>query len=228
VLIDDSGDASTAARTVTFDSYPSYGNYIGGLATQPIYVQTGIGSSVSVVGDNADEIFKMDSLPPGVDFTVNGGGGTNTLDYSGWTGDVTVDLPLGYAQGLTGGISNFRNVVGGNGNNILVGDGSANVLTGGAGRNILIGGQGGGDTLVGGSGQNILLAGYTDDDSDVAALDAVMAEWAGGNAEPFDLSRVHADSLPDSLVGGGQNWFLYAVGRDQISNPQSGDILTSI
>ena len=40
--------------------------------------------------------------------TVNGGGGSNTLDHaSGYTGNVTVDLPLGTAS-LVGGVASVR------------------------------------------------------------------------------------------------------------------------
>ncbi|HEV3298186.1 MAG TPA: hypothetical protein VG055_01000, partial [Planctomycetaceae bacterium] len=231
VVVDDSGNPSTTPRTVTFDRDPNNGSpiyYIDGLAPAPIYLQVGNGSHVALFGNNADETFKINALPPGVAISINGEGGDNTLDYSGYTGDVTVDLPLGYATGLTGGISNIRNVVGSLGNDILVGDGQANVLMGGTGRNILIAGQGGGDTLIGGPSQNILIAGYTDDDLDVGALDSVMAQWVSGNAEPFAVSQVHPDTSADALVGGGQNWFLYAAGEDQLSNVQSGDVLTAI
>jgi hypothetical protein len=231
VVVDDSGNPSTTPRTVTFGRDPNDGSpiyYIDGLAPAPIYLQTGNGASVSVLGDNADETYKINALPPGVAVSINGEGGNNTLDYSGYVGNVDVDLPLGYATGLTGGISNIRNVVGSQGNDILVGNGQANALIGGTGRNILIAGQGGGDTLVGGPGQNILIAGYTDDDLDIGALDAVMAQWIAGNAEPFALSQVHPDTSADTLVGGGNNLFFYTPGQDQVSNVQSGDVLIAI
>jgi hypothetical protein len=231
VVIDDSGNPSTTPRTVTFDRDPNGGSpidYIAGLAPAPIYLEIGNGSSVAVLGDNADETFKVNSLPSGVAVSINGEGGNNTLDYSGYSGDVTVDLPLGSATGLTGGISNIRNVVGSQGNDILVGNGQANALIGGTGRNILIAGQGGGDTLVGGSSQNILIAGYTDDDLDVGALDAVMAQWIGGDPEPFALSQIHPDATPDTLAGGGSNLFFYTPGQAQVSNVQVGDVLIAI
>jgi hypothetical protein len=222
VLIDDSGDTNTAARTVSFNSdYQGY--HVDGLAPQPIYVQTGTGSSVSVLGDNADETFKVNALPPGVAFSLNGEGGVNALDYSGWTGDVTVDLPSGHATGFTGSISSIRDVVGSNGNNILVGDAQPNTLTGGSGRNILIGGAGA-DILNGGLGQNILIGGATDDD--LAALDAVMAAWPLG--DPNFAAAAHSDGAADTLNGGGQNWFLFAPGEDQLANTQPGDLLTSV
>src|SRR5262249_53701556 len=73
---------------------------------------------------------------------ANGGGGSNSLDYSGDLADVVVNLLLGKATSIAGGISNIQNVAGGLGNNTLVGDANANVLSGGKGRNLLIGGAG--------------------------------------------------------------------------------------
>jgi hypothetical protein len=37
-----------------------------------------------------------------VQFGIAGGGGVNTLDYAAFSGDVSVDLPLGLATGLRG------------------------------------------------------------------------------------------------------------------------------
>jgi hypothetical protein len=114
--------------------------------------------------------------------SVDGGGGTDTLDYSQYTGDVTVDLTLNLAslvhQGASGNVLRIANVTGSNGNNLLVGDANANVLIGGTGRNVLIGG-GGGDTLDASraTGDNLLIGGRTDFDAWLAALDAVFAEW---------------------------------------------------
>src|SRR5262249_53770771 len=56
---------------------------------------------------------------------IDGGAGTNTLDYSGYKGAVLVDLPLGTATGVAGGVRHIHNVVGSaQGNDILVGDGT--------------------------------------------------------------------------------------------------------
>src|SRR5262249_4411402 len=87
--------------------------------------------------------------------TVDGGGGSNSLDYSALTTGVMVDLPLGQATG-TLGVKNIQKVTGGSGTNILVGAGNNVVLQGGAGRSILIGGAGTA-TLVGGSGDALLI-----------------------------------------------------------------------
>jgi hypothetical protein len=113
---------------------------------------------------------------------VDGAGATNALDYSQYTGDIVVDLPLGLAslirQGAAGGVFHVANVTGGVGNALLVGDANANLLTGGTGRNVLIGGAGS-DTLDASRSldDNLLIGGRTDWDGNVAALDAIFAEW---------------------------------------------------
>ncbi|MHC4632412.1 MAG: LEPR-XLL domain-containing protein [Planctomycetota bacterium] len=81
---------------------------------------------------------------------IDGGSGTNTLDYSDCTADLAVDLYIGAVTG-TGGVRNIQNVTGGAGNDSLIGDEVANSLIGGPGDDVLTGGQGG-DTLDGGDG----------------------------------------------------------------------------
>jgi hypothetical protein len=191
VLIDDSGNTSTAARTVTFDNKDTYGYRIHNLAPGDLYLRSGKGSSVTVKGNAGNETFAFQDLPPSIPMAIDGGGGTNTLDYSQYVGNVTVDLPLGIATGLTGGISNIRNVTGSQGNDLIVGDANSNVLKGGTGRNVIIGGTGP-DTLdaSGASSDNILIGGTTDFDTNLAALDAIFAEWTRTDLPPassFDI-----------------------------------------
>ncbi|MBX3576469.1 MAG: cadherin domain-containing protein [Rhizobiaceae bacterium] len=74
------------------------------------------------------------------------GGGNDTLDYSGSTDSVAVNLATGTASGFTS-ISGVENIKGGSGADSLIGDGNANVIQGGAGSDYINGG-GGIDTLV--------------------------------------------------------------------------------
>src|SRR5207253_3687490 len=96
-----------------------------------------------------------------VDGIIDGEGGTNGLDYSAYTGNVIVNLPLRAATGVGSGIINIQNVTGGGGPgyNILVGNGG-NVLRGGNGRNLLIAGAKA-STLLGSTGEDILIGGTT-------------------------------------------------------------------
>jgi Ca2+-binding RTX toxin-like protein len=160
---------------------------------------------------------------------IDGGAGTNSLNYGPYVGDITVDLPLGVATGLSGGITNIQNVYGSIGNDILVGDANLNFLQGGTGRNLVIGGAGS-DHVIGGLGDNMLIGGTTDFDQNLTALDDFMTEWlrtdlnfhqrvgdimTGGRAVPgnlppsvlngtsfrLDPQTVHDDQVTDFLVG---------------------------
>jgi hypothetical protein len=157
--------------------------------------------------------------------TLDGGPGTNTLDYSAFTGNVLVNLRRGEATGVLGGLSNIQNVVGGTGGvtgsyNILVGNG-ANVLTGGNGRrNLLIAGNNGvaGSTLIGGDQDDILIGGTTiyDGEAGMVSLQAIMNYWAGsgddyatrvnnlttGTGVPLlDATTVTGNGLGNTLTG---------------------------
>jgi Ca2+-binding RTX toxin-like protein len=81
--------------------------------------------------------------------SLNGGLGTNILDYSQYTTGVTVNLLAGTATGVGGSVSNIHEVIGGSGNDSLTADNKGDLLVGGAGN----------DTLAGGAGNDILLGG---------------------------------------------------------------------
>jgi hypothetical protein len=155
-----------------------------------------------------------------VDGVIDGGGGTNTLDYSAYTSNVIVNLQAGTATGVGGGIANIQNVTGGNGPggyNLLVGNGG-NVLTGGNGRrNLLIAGNNGvsGSTLIGGDDEDILIAGTTDYDTNAAALLDIMSQWTGtgvyadrvnqvtdpGYTYSLNAATVHSNNGVNTLTG---------------------------
>ena len=144
---------------------------------------------------------------------------------------VVVNLRLGTASGLTGGIANIQNVVGSAGDDILVGNGG-NVLTGGAGRDVLIAGASA-SILFGGDGDDLLIGGTTDYDRDAAALLAVRAEWARRNADyatrVANLSNGTngAPRLDDTTVraNGRRNTLTGNAGRDLFFNNRNRDVL---
>jgi hypothetical protein len=186
----------------------------------------------------------------GVSGALQGGAGTDTLDYSAYTTGVLVDLLTGKATGAAGGISGFENVTGGSGNDILVGDAGNNVLKGGAGRDLLIGGLGA-DTLDGGADDDLLIGGVTAFDANTAALSAILAEWArtdltytqrvahlrnGGGlngVNKLNDTTVGDDSAADMLTGGsgltgGQDWFwanLLGPVKDAITDLGSNELV---
>ena len=153
------------------------------------------------------------------------GGANNTLDYSLYTTGIYVNLQTLQATG-TGGIavSSIQNVTGGLGNDILVGDGNANKLTETGGRNLVIGGSGS-DTLTAGSGGDLLIADSTGYDTNVAVLDAILAEWT--SADTFAQRVAY---LSDATVASGfanrHNGMYFLLPNSTVFNDSAKDTLT--
>jgi hypothetical protein len=151
-----------------------------------------------VAGTALSNTFTVLGTAPGVTTDLNGGSGTgNTLDYSLYQGDVSVNLAAGTATGISGGIRNFQNVIGGTGHTVLVGAGTGNTLTAIGGYSLLIAGPGPG-TLTGATGNTILVGGSTAYDTNPTALAALMAEWARTDV-------AYATRVNHLLYGGGLN-----------------------
>ena len=99
---------------------------------------------------------------------VDGGDGNDWLDYSYYNSPNTIIANLATGRVTAGGatavdtVSNFENVLGGTGNDTLVGDTNANILNGGLGNDSIIGG-GGNDTIYGGIGLDSVTTGAGDD-----------------------------------------------------------------
>jgi Ca2+-binding RTX toxin-like protein len=114
-----------------------------------------------------------------------GGAGIDTIDYSAVGSGVTVKLSALTAsndgQGGTDVLNSIENVIGTAFNDMLFGDGYANVLTGGAGWDVLLG-LDGDDVLIGGDGMaNTLQGGTGNDVYVVSALgDSVFENAAEG------------------------------------------------
>jgi len=251
VVVDDSGD--TVGQNPLFQDLqvgtdsngnPYYLPAISGKGVPTIYFEECSAATATFLGGSGNNTFSVLNQTNAPSLTLNGGtGGTNTLDYSNYIGDILVDLRLGVATGADGGISEFTNVIGSQGNDLIVGNGSPSSIIGGTGRNVIIGGGGGGtiDASVSG-GDNILIGGTTDWDTNLAALNAIMAEWdrsdlafqdryndlfsgsatdlnqVDGQQILLNPATVHAGSSPTTLTGGsGQNWYFVDL-NDLITN----------
>jgi hypothetical protein len=232
-------------RTVLSGTFQSL--TVNGRAGNDLFTVSGGTVPATLNGGDGADTFRF-TTGAAITGRLDGQGGTNTLDYTSYTGDVVVDLPLGTATAVGGGVANIQNVSGSIGNDLLVGDAFANVLIGGTGRNILIGGLGA-DEIVGGGGDNILIGGTTAYDTNSVALAAIMAEWTRtdlsfqqrladliSDASParalngtYHLNKktVFDDGGPDVLTGGGGlDWFFADLAQDQIENRKAGDHIT--
>jgi Ca2+-binding RTX toxin-like protein len=190
------------------------------------------GTSVLVNAGFGDDTIKIIPFipvePPGT-LTVDGQGGSDTLDYSESDSGVRVNLALGTATGVAGGVSGIENVTGSPGDDILVGNDEANVLGGGPGSDILIG-RGGADVIIGGLGDDILIGCSTEHDLDSAALEDIMAEWEFGGIDPPATDQQQYDARVAHLLGilaGGENGSIFlnrrTVTDDGVADRLEGD-----
>jgi hypothetical protein len=73
----------------------------------------------NLVGGAGNDLFVL-SNGAGVTGSIDGGAGTDTLDYSAYTTGVAVNLSAGTATGIKGGIRRVERAVGGSGSNTIL------------------------------------------------------------------------------------------------------------
>ena len=177
-------------------------------------------------------------------YTIVDSGGTDTLDYSGFTADQLINLnPEMFMNigGLTGNVTIGRgtvieNAIGGSGADIIMGNGAVNFLFGNAGDDV-IDGAGFADVLEGGDGNDVLLGGAGSDTmrggNDNDTLDGSFG-WdnlfggagndnlSGGNG----IDKLFGDGGDDTLDGGiGNDLLRGGGGRDTILGGDGNDVI---
>ncbi len=190
-----------------------------------------------VGGSGRDEfvfLFNVGTSQAGsVTGSIHGGGGVDTLNYTNLNTSVTVSLLTNTATHVSGGISNFENVTGGNGDDILTGDVNANVLIGNGGSDTITGGAGN-DTLDGGTGNDLLL----DIFSGIASL--TDTQFIGNGTDTisgFEQANLTGSNVADNLFvdftgilsasGGGGADTLTGPDADAIWNVSTGILITA-
>ncbi len=103
-------------------------------------------------------------------------------------------------------------LTGGSGNDTLVGGDGCDLILGRGGNDVLIGGDGI-DLIIGDGGSDILIAGTTSYDSDLTALDALMAEWSSNHSYSQRVANVTAAAGMSATRLNG-NTFLINEGED--------------
>jgi uncharacterized delta-60 repeat protein len=141
-----------------------------------------IDGNLEIDGDDGNDTITVSPGSGGnTDVSLNGSHsswtGFNQIIITAGDGNDTVKVNPGVTQNVVifGGDGN-DSLKGGSGNDILIGGDGDDLLHGQAGRDILIGGQGA-DRIVGQTDDDILVAGYSTYDSDLDALNAILAEW---------------------------------------------------
>ncbi len=174
----------------------------------------------TLTGDAADNLLigsaAPDTITPGLgNDTLIGNGGADVANYADHTADLVVTL-----NGGTGGTgstvtssagerdvlsTDFEDVIGGSGNDVLNGDANNDTLDGGPGNDTL-NGNAGSDTLIGGPGADVLNGGAGYDTADYSAQTADLALSNDGLAN--DGAAGEGDNIGvdvETLVGGSGN-----------------------
>lgn len=209
----------------------------------------------TVYGDGAnsgDVMQQISSMNSYISYTIVDDGGTDTLNYSTYGGDQSIDLNaegISSVRGYTGNLIISRgtvieNAVSGSGNDTLTGNGYANLLSGGNGNDILYG-NGGNDQLRGGSGSDTLNGGGGDDTADYSQSNGRILlnlgdgiSESGGHAQGDTLTSIEhvdgsnyndiivGDANANTLDGRSGNDMLYGqAGNDTLLGNSGNDIL---
>jgi hypothetical protein len=153
---------------------------------------------------------------------IDGGAGTNTLDYSQYTSGIAVNLTAGTATG-TGGIRNIQKVVGtsagdsftGNGQGTFVGNGGNDSITSTSGNDTfvlgpnqgnrtVIHGAGSGTTLVGAAAANVWhITGHNAGKVNNIPFTGIGSLVGGSVTDAFQFGP--SGSLDGAIDGGGGN-----------------------
>lgn len=133
----------------------------GGIGSDTI---RGMGGNDEIDGGDAND--RLDG-GTGAD-TIVGGGGIDVVDYSLRVNPLFVALDAVANDGESGEndfVREIENIIGGTGNDILIGNNDANAIEGGAGNDTLRGGAGN-DSLLGQVGNDLVEGGADDDQMD--------------------------------------------------------------
>ncbi|MEM1048855.1 MAG: CHRD domain-containing protein, partial [Pseudomonadota bacterium] len=195
----------------------------------------------NLVGSGGDDVVVAAEFG-GVDGRIDAGDGIDTVDFSGFTSGISVDLDLNtpqpgpasqdgalVSQVGPGGVviqefDDFENVIGSNFDDVIFGNNEINILEGGAG-NDLIHSFGGADVLDGGSGIDTALfsaapVGVTvdlDENGDaVSSFGDTLIDFENINGSVAGDDSISGNSGVNVLNGQGGNDTLAGEGGNDI------------
>ena len=154
----------------------------------------GVGAS-RLDGSSGNDVFIM-TIDNGRDF-LEGGAGVDTIDFSAFLANLTVNLGGTNNVLGTGTVGNedrmnsIQNIISGSGNDSILGDSLANTINGAGGNDTIIGGVGA-DQLTGGTGADTFVYNLTGD-SGVGTVRDVIADFISG-VDKLDFSAIDANT----------------------------------
>jgi Ca2+-binding RTX toxin-like protein len=191
----------------------------GGIGDDEMFGEEGNDSLLGGDGEDSLDGFTGDD-------TLDGGAGNDWASYFSAGGAVTVDLSAGTSSGADGNdvLTEIENVLGGIGNDSILGDGLTNLLDGGNGNDTLDGGEGD-DSLDGGAGND--WASYANAGGAVTVdLSAGTSSGADGSDDLTGIENVLGGIGNDSILGDSLNNRLDGgAGNDTVIGGQGSDSL---
>ncbi len=185
-------------------------------------------------GGGGDDVFDIaDGL--GTTGSLDGGAGSDTIDYGDYSTAVSVNLVAGTATNIDGGIAGIENASGGAASDTLTGDDNNNLLIGGDGDDTLTDGHGD-DTLVGGLGSDhyVLTPGsgdQVDETGGVPTDDDVLDFSLSAGPITIDLDSNAVQTILDTHtleILGTVESFIGSTGDDQVTISGAGTATRSV
>lgn len=188
---------------------------------------TRTGDTVYGFNSSAERIwFQATSGTTKLVFAVWDAGGNDTLDFSGYGQNQTIDLREGNFSDVGGLVGNvaiaqgtqIENAIGGYGNDTINGNALSNNLAGGAGNDMLYSGAGG-DTIHGDAGDDT-IAGFAS--GSYLRGDEGNDSMIGG----IGFDDMHGNLGNDTVSGGrGDDWVLGGQGQDYVFGDDGNDFI---
>ncbi|MHB1557348.1 MAG: beta strand repeat-containing protein, partial [Isosphaeraceae bacterium] len=208
------------------------------------------GGNDTLVGGTGNDVFRIN---PGADPLVVGSSGSNTLDFSGATVPISINLGLNNAQpqavdpyndivALQGSFDQYigsplgNNVIANSQNDIIYGGSGNNTITAGSGSDTIVGGTGN-DIIYGGSGNATITGGGGNDSiiggtgNDIIYGGTTSSSLGGGGGYDSITGGtgndiIYAGSGSNTITGGGGNDIIYAgSGSNTITGGGGNDII---
>jgi Ca2+-binding RTX toxin-like protein len=224
-LVDNAGDLVTESAAEGFDTVLAAISYALTADVENLILAPGAGA-INGTGNGLDNRIAGNAGNNALD----GGGGTDTVDYSSTQHGIAVDLSAHQAVGSEIGIDglvNVENVIGGAGHDTLAGDSAANLLDGGAGADTMIGRSGDDHYIVDDLGDVVIESADEGHDLVTAWIDFTL----GSNFEALILGEGAGDikgtgnGADNSLIGNsGDNVLDGAGGADYMAGGAGSDV----